>query len=426
MIVADVAWWRLAVRMSSRRLWKVLISVFIGGQAAALVSAMAGLDWPRLVPKAVLMTVMVWHYVALAVFLPLGAVWACGWMIRNLRARQEHNASSARSTFRTGEPPRESKLISQNTVTPREDACPPEPDDCCEPGTDCASNSLTRREFLGAAAALAPPLFTVGLASVAVAQLSNLRVRRFTLAMPALPRALDGLTIAHVTDMHVGRLTCGGVLRQIVDKTNALRADLVLMTGDFIDYALSDLPDAIAAAKRMESRYGLWMVEGNHDLADDAGEFQRTVRAAGLRLLLDTSAVTEVRGYPVQIFGLRWMLGLARALGGRADRVMAAQLRLTLRQRQPDAFPILLAHHPHAFDAAVAADLPLTLAGHTHGGQLMLDRNHGLGPMMFRYWSGHYTRGRSHLIVCNGAGTWLPLRFNAPAEIIHLTLRCVQ
>src|SRR5208283_2661257 len=88
-----------------------------------------------------------------------------------------------------------------------------------------SANSLTRREFIGAAAALAPPLFTMGLTGVALAQLSDFRVRRFTLSLPALPRALDGMTIAHVSDIHVSRLICGRMLREIVNRTNALRAD---------------------------------------------------------------------------------------------------------------------------------------------------------------------------------------------------------
>jgi len=96
-----------------------------------------------------------------------------------------------------------------------------------------------------------------------------------------------------------------------------------------------------------------------------------------------------------------------------------------MQHRQAEAFPVLLAHHPHAFDAAVKADLPLTLAGHTHGGQWMLDSQHGVGSALFRYWSGLYTRGRSQMIVSNGVGNWLPVRINAPAEIVHLTLRCV-
>jgi uncharacterized protein len=384
MIATDFAWWKISFRLTKRRLWRIVISVFIGGQLTGLVLAIAGVHWTSHVPKFVLLTSLVWHYVGVVVLILLAIAWICArvsWRLARLR-RGRPAAVSA-----TGQ-------------------------------------SLTRREFFGAAAALAPPLFTVGLSGVALAQLQNLRVRRFTLAIPTLPRALDGITIAHVTDIHVGPLTCGRKLREVVSRTNALRPDLVMLTGDLIDYALSDLPEAIAAVKAMEGRYGLWLVEGNHDLAENEGEFQRRIKAAGLPLLLDESAVAQVRGYPVQIFGLRWLRGLALTHGAGPDRVTGSQLRLVMKHRQPEAFPILLSHHPHAFDAAAAAGLPLTIAGHTHGGQFMLDQMHGLGPLMFRYWSGLYTKGPSQLMVSNGAGTWLPFRVNAPAEIVHLTLRC--
>ena len=387
MIVADVAWWVVAMRLTKRRLWRVLVNVFIGGQLAAHLSAMAGSDWPSHVPKAVLVSAVVWHYgalgLALAILLPLGIVRAWAWMTRRIarvRGVQRNHPVAATAS----------------------------------------ANLPTRRDFIGAVAALAPPLFTVGLTGVALAQLSRLRVRRFTLSIPTLPRALDGITIAHVTDMHVGGVTSERVLRQMVNTTNAFRADLVLLTGDLINYELAGLSEGIALVKAMEGRYGLWTIEGNHDLAVDGGEFERRVKAAGVPLLLDEAVVANVRGYPVQFFGLRWMDGSA----GQRDRVTALQVRDVLKQRRPDAFPILLAHHPHAFDAAVKADLPLTLAGHTHGGQFMFDSQHGLGPAMFRYWSGLYTRGRSQMIVSNGVGNWLPIRINAPAEIVHVTLRC--
>ena len=125
----------------------------------------------------------------------------------------------------------------------------------------------------------------------------------------------------------------------------------------------------------------------------------------------------NVRGTPVQLLGLSWTRGYENR-----DQRIAASVQRLLTQRQPDAFPILLAHHPHAFDAAAAASMPLTLSGHTHGGQLMLNDQVGFGPALFRYWSGLYTRGVSNLIVSNGVGNWFPLRVNAPAEIIHLTL----
>ena len=66
--------------------------------------------------------------------------------------------------------------------------------------------------------------------------------------------------------------------------------------------------------------------------------------------------------------------------------------------------------------------MPLTLAGHTHGGQLMLTESIGAGPALFKYWSGLYRRESSALVVSNGVGNWFPLRVNAPAEIIHITL----
>ena len=112
-----------------------------------------------------------------------------------------------------------------------------------------------------------------------------------------------------------------------------------------------------------------------------------------------------------------------RGDGQSRDRVTGAWLGELLKARQPDAFPILLAHHPHAFDAAAEAGLPLTLSGHTHGGQLMLDSHRGFGSAIFRYWSGLYQKNASQMIVSNGVGNWFPIRVNAPAEIIHITLR---
>jgi predicted MPP superfamily phosphohydrolase len=164
----------------------------------------------------------------------------------------------------------------------------------------------------------------------------------------------------------------------------------------------------------LQSRHGSYLCVGNHDLIEDGAEFVRRVRAR-LPLLVGGSRVVAVRGYPVQLLGLPWY----RDEAGLADAV-----RRLAGQVTPGAFPVLLAHHPHAFDAAAAAGLPLTVSGHTHGGQLMLGPDVGFGPAMFRYWSGLYRKpGGEALVVSNGAGNWFPLRVGAPAEIVHLTLR---
>jgi predicted MPP superfamily phosphohydrolase len=169
------------------------------------------------------------------------------------------------------------------------------------------------------------------------------------------------------------------------------------------------------------------MCEGNHDLIENGREFRRVTKASGVPLLVNETLDLNVRGAGVKLLGLRWGSGRPGA-GRSADRSDGAirasldELLPSLR-RDPESFPILLAHHPHAFDAAADAGIPLTLSGHTHGGQLMFNEHVGFGPMMFRYWTGQYRKGDSRLVVSNGVGNWFPLRVAAPAEIIHLTLR---
>jgi predicted MPP superfamily phosphohydrolase len=140
---------------------------------------------------------------------------------------------------------------------------------------------------------------------------------------------------------------------------------------------------------------------------------------------VNDTAIVPVRDVPVQVLGLRWgaKQGDPKAMSSRGDLAIAASMKELLSQRQADAFPILLAHHPHAFD--YAEDIPLTLSGHTHGGQLMLTKEIGFGPALFRYWSGLYRKADRALVVSNGVGNWFPLRVQAPAEIVHITLRAV-
>jgi uncharacterized protein len=388
MLALDAAWWIITFRLTHKTLWRVLISLFMAVQIFAVADELLGrvsshsIDLSLCFPQIVLATIVIWHYLALPLIVCAGFAWAWLRFIHRRRSK---------------------KAILKGTPIPA-----PENID-----------SVSRRQFIGACTALAPSVFTFGLTGIAMNQLNHFRVRRFEIVIPSLPKGLDGLTIAHVSDIHVGEWTHGRILKDLVSATNNLRADIVAITGDTINYQISDLPGALDLIKKMESRYGTWMIEGNHDLYEDAVGFDRRVKASGIPLLLDDSMVANIRGCPVQFFGIRWMEG------GNRDRVTALQVRGLMEQRQPDAFPIFLAHHPHAFDAAVEAGLPLTLSGHTHGGQLMLDNQLGVGPAMFRYWSGLYQKKDSQLVVSNGVGNMFPIRMNAPAEIVHLTLRSV-
>jgi predicted MPP superfamily phosphohydrolase len=279
----------------------------------------------------------------------------------------------------------------------------------------------------------------MGVGVAAVERLGRFSVGEVDLHVPGLPEDLQGVTIAHVSDLHIGRFLPAGVAERVAEATNALGADLVIFTGDLLDVSCETVPPGIDFIRRLDPRHGLVMIQGNHDIMGGADRFEGQIRDAGLPLLLDETKVLQIpgRATPIQMMGITWG-DLKRGsdlgrIGREASRWYrkpsaahtAASIQHVMAQRQTGAFPILLAHHPHAFDPAAAAGLPLVLSGHTHGGQLMLTHNIGVGPLRFRYWSGIYEKPGSRLFVNNGVGNWFPLRINAPAEIVKLTLRGV-
>lgn len=278
---------------------------------------------------------------------------------------------------------------------------------------------LSRREVLSLGLALAPPVLTVLGTGTAHATVGGFRVKEHAIPFADLPAEFDGLRIVHLSDTHVGRFTNGATLDRMVEAINGLDADIVAMTGDLINNTLADLPEAMAMLTRLEARHGVYVCEGNHDLFEGREGFERGVREAGIPILLNESRTLEIGGRRLELLGLRWGAP-GRGRGALIEENMAALE--TVRDRSAD-FSMLLAHHPHAFDLAAEAGIPLTLAGHTHGGQLMLLPGFGIGNLMFKYCTGIYRAGAAALCVSNGAGNWMPLRINAPAEIIAVTLR---
>jgi len=387
MFALDILWWWVLARATNRKWVRAFVTVFMIAQAVGLIWLISGrifqTGWDRWLPKFATAVIFIWHFIGLGLLSLLGIGLIPILLVQRL----------VRISRRRRQP--EEQLSNHR-------------------------NQYTRREFLRFAAAVTPPLLTLGLTGVALHQLNQFRVRRLVVPVRDLPRSLDGMTIAHVSDMHVGRFTSGRVLREMVRVVNELRADLVLLTGDLINDALTCLDEGIDLVRAIDPRLGLYLIEGNHDLLENGLEFERRVKASGIPFLLDESAIAAVRGVPVQVLGLSW----TRQYSTNHDAEISRSVRALLQQRQPDVFAILLAHHPHAFDAAAEAQMPLTLSGHTHGGQLMLNEQLGFGPALFRCWSGLYTRGESKLIVSNGVGNWFPVRANAPAELIHITLRC--
>jgi predicted MPP superfamily phosphohydrolase len=237
------------------------------------------------------------------------------------------------------------------------------------------------------------------------------------IAFPELPHALDGFTLAHISDLHVGRFTQGKVLEKIVATANDLHADLAVFTGDLINYSIEDLPAGLDVLRSIRTRHGLFAVEGNHDLFVNARAF-RNQTSKTLPLLVDESETLSVSNAQLQILGMRWAIEHPHSPN---HPTFDSSARTLISQLRSGAFPILLAHHPHAFDHLDS--IPLTLSGHTHGGQLMLNERIGMGPVAFRYWSGLYRKDNRAIVVSNGIGNWFPIRTQAPAELVKITLR---
>jgi uncharacterized protein len=407
LLAADLLWWRRADRRARRfhhaLAWRLLIGLFMGGQIALVlwilggrVSMASSLGRPNQLLSA---AAYLWHVLLLPAGWALVATtgilfsaWRWGWRLARWTAPCPRAGSTA-----VGPTP-------NPTV-----------------GTE---ETATRRQILGMLATVTPALLTSAGVAFSRTQLREFRIRPLGVALPGLPPELDGLRIALVSDLHVGTFTSGETVKRVVEETSRLNADLVLLPGDLINNALADLSDALDAVCNMQSRHGAYLCVGNHDLIEDGAEFVRRVRARA-PLLVNESRVVPIRGQFVQLLGLPW---------NRDEALIGNSVRQLARQLVPGAFPILLAHHPHAFDAAAAEGIPLTVSGHTHGGQLMLSDAVGFGPLLYRYWSGLYRKVDSRrrelpahngesLVVSNGVGNWFPLRTGAPAEIIHLTLR---
>jgi hypothetical protein len=485
-IAANLVWWRLVdARLSKLRLaaiWRWLLAVFMCGQLAYTGwLLLAGPMWPlpEIKPVELPMAGYLWD----VLFLPFGLMLlGMGWVVSKLGTRRSPvgttdstgaplqsespaTKSPARdlglAATRSGTPRRGARIllveqmraplrgvplrVAANRWVPllkmlplvRSNSLSLTQPALGEPPIPLASSGVTRRQVLTATAAAIPPLATLAATGCAVEQMGQFRVSKVQLQVPQLPADLDGLTIAHITDLHLGRFMPVSMTGPISDAINAMQCDLVAFTGDLIDASAPNVWIGVDFIRRLDPRHGLVMIEGNHDVMGNALRFEHEVKDAGLPLLLDETKSFHVpgRATPVQFLGITWgelKSGVELKKVGRERNTFHreygnaprdASVRRVAAQRDPASFPILLAHHPHAFDAAAKAGLPLVLSGHTHGGQLMLTKYIGAGPLRFRYWSGLYKKPNSQLFISNGIGSWFPLRVNAPAEIVHLTLR---
>ena len=281
--------------------------------------------------------------------------------------------------------------------------------------------SLSRRQFL-ARATYAYAAAGVGLSAYGIFSAERLPVvTRRTLFFRDLPLPLNGLRIAHLSDVHAGVLMREDKMQELVKQTNALGADLILQTGDMIDISQSFIPEYVRAFRDLRAPLGVVTVLGNHDRYTGQDAVIRGVKDSGQTFIRNESHIIERGGAALAL------IGLDDPRNWRADDPQDQDLEAALRQTPParEAFRILLAHRPGAFDGAIPRGIPLTLAGHIHGGQFYIPViGWSPGRLITKYVMGHFENGASQLYVSRGIGTvGIPLRVFAPPEIALFELR---
>ncbi len=239
-----------------------------------------------------------------------------------------------------------------------------------------------------------------------------MQVTRHTVFLPDLPTALDGTTLAHLTDLHRGSVTPDGVIAQAVALAQAARPDLVVLTGDFVEASASDAhPLAKLLAPLADAPLGVWGCLGNHDYGDADAVTQMLADGANVKMLRNASDKLAP--------GL-WIAGIEDTLHGKPDAQAA------LANIPANEAALFLTHNPVGV-WNVSARSYLALAGHTHGGQIVVP---GLpipvAPGMdgFPLLAGWGTFDKTRLYVSRGVGMGgFPLRFRCRPEVALMTLR---
>ncbi len=266
---------------------------------------------------------------------------------------------------------------------------------------------LTRRQVLGGFGAVAIGTVTGAAAHGFLYEAHHLQVTEETLRVAGWPRALAGLRIGFLTDLHRSASVPHEMIAAAVERVMAHAPDLIVLGGDYVTHhdRRYMVPSA-EALSGLTAPLGVFAVLGNHD---DEREAQTALRAAGFEVLLDERTRIRARGEKIEIAGLRYW---TRSVDDIARVVKGASPTL-----------ILLAHTPKRFIEATALSVPLVLSGHTHGGQIVLPGLGAIAAREFPVVAGSARREKTSIFVSRGVGTvYVPVRVNCPPEVAILRI----
>jgi uncharacterized protein len=414
-------WGRVTLRVGARLAYIVLLLLVIVTMSQGLVFGHGGFA-----RQSSLMTVLtgLWFFSALFAYLAVKTVHGLERLWHLLHAAAAKNSPA----------PHASAAASSNALA----------ETVADPG---------RRYFFRAATAAAGAApFLTAMYGFAAERL-NYQVRRVEIPLPNLPSALDGMQIVQISDIHLSGYMSRTQVRRAVDMANELGADLAVVTGDLITGSGDSIADCVDEIRRLHSPLGTWGCNGNHEIYARAEDEAAYLYAqAGMKLLRHENAQITFKGAQFNLIGVDYQ----------RERTPRGQRQQTLSRVEPlvrrDMPNILLSHNPNTFNRAAELGIELSLAGHTHGGQIQVEiLDHRLSPARFitDYIAGLYQRPlfapapterastvssasrtftasllsqpsapMAHIYVNRGLGTvGAPVRLGVPPEISLIVLR---
>ena len=270
-----------------------------------------------------------------------------------------------------------------------------------------------RRVVQGAVAVAAAGPAAVG--AFGILRRNDLRYMDVDLHIPNLPPDLNGLRIAQVTDIHLGSFVPEWLLERAIGMANDARPDVTFVTGDLISVKGDPLDKCLELLRGLKAPAGVFGCCGNHEIYADAQSYvAREGLRYGMRFLRNESAELRFGNAVLNLAGVDYQRR------GTPYLVNAEELVV------PGAFNLLMSHNPDVFPVAAAKGYRLTVAGHTHGGQIQFEIIHpslNIARFATPFVYGAYEHGDDRMYVSRGVGTiGVPARVGAPPEVVCLRL----
>jgi predicted MPP superfamily phosphohydrolase len=275
-------------------------------------------------------------------------------------------------------------------------------------------HSAGRRNFLKAT--YAAPAAVLGYGTFI--ERERFQLREVDLPVANLPRGLEGLRIAQVTDIHIGEFLPERDLERVIDMVNGTRPHLAVMTGDLVTKFGDPVDACLRQLQRIKSDAGLYGCMGNHELYSELEDYVESEAARmGMLFLRNRARTLSFGGDLLHISGVDYQ----------SKRLQKSYLEGAEQLIRPDATNLLLSHNPDTFRVAPDKNFQVQLSGHTHGGQIaveILNPYLNVARFVTPYVAGYYHERGSSLYVSRGIGTiGLPVRAGVPPEVTLLRLR---